>query len=77
MKSIYKLYKRIDKKLNYIKSNFIEPYFSNNIYNSYEKKYDSVISKLKRSSIIWPLPKEIKFMPLMSENELSLYYLIF
>ena len=44
-----------------------------NIYTSQEQIFDTIINKYKRSSIIWPLPKEIKFKPLMSENEIKAF----
>jgi len=40
------------------------------IYQKGVNPFDFIINKYKRDSIIWPLPKEIKFMPIMSKNEI-------
>jgi len=58
------------KKLDYIKSKDYKNLNSNNFNTISQSTFDSTINKYKRSSIIWPLPKEIKFKPMMSKNEL-------
>ena len=40
------------------------------IYQKGVNPFDFITNKYKRDSIIWPLPKEIKFMPIMSKNEI-------
>ena len=51
----------------------------NGDYNTseYYHIYEYIINKYKRPHIMWPLPKEIIFKPLMTENELknSLYFM--
>ena len=65
---LYKFYKCFDKiyKLatNLKKNNSINYSFSEN------KSIDLIINKYKRTSIEWPLSKDIKFKPFMSENEI-------
>lgn len=48
-------------------------YYTSEYYHIY--KY--IINKYKRAHIMWPLPKEIIFKPLMTENELKnfLYFM--
>lgn len=58
-------------------------YKNQNIYNQNFKKKDlnllsikffsKLINDKKRSSIKWPLPKEIKFRPIMTSNELKVF----
>ena len=40
-------------------------YYTSEYYHIYEY----IINKYKRPHIMWPLPKEIIFKPLMTENE--------
>ena len=49
----------------------------NGDYNTseYYHIYEYIINKYKRPHIMWPLPKEIIFKPLMTENELIIYLL--
>ena len=35
-----------------------------------QKIIEQIVGKYKRSSIIWPLPREIKFRPIMTKNEI-------
>ena len=65
-------YKSFDKKINFIKSNYNPP-FLNNFYSSYYHTYDLFIRKYTRASIIWPLSKDIKFKPLMSDKEIKAF----
>ena len=54
---VFKLYIQISKK-----SNIIENYYNKLIYE-----------KFKRAEIEWPLPKTIKFKPIMTLNELKAF----
>jgi len=67
---IFIIIKNSRKKLDYIKSNDYKKLNSNNFNSISQNTFDSIINKYKRSSIILPLPKEIKFRPWMSNNEL-------
>ena len=49
------------------KNNSINYSFSEN------KSIDLIINKYKRTSIEWPLSKDIKFKPFMSENEIKAF----
>ena len=52
-----------DEKLNY----------STNFISENDKAYNHIINKYKRASIVWPLPKEIKFKPIMTSVELKTF----
>ena len=67
---IFVINEKCKKKLDYIKSNGYKNWNTNNFNSISQSAFDSFINKYKRSSIIWPLPKEIKFRPMMSKNEL-------
>ena len=48
-------------------------FFNKNTFSQYsifQKLSDSIIKKYSRSSVIWPLPREIKFRPLMTQKEI-------
>lgn len=47
--------------------------FINNVNSISEHKYESIINKYERTSIIWPLPKEIKFKPWMTKIEVIIF----
>ena len=67
---IFVLIKKLGKQLDSIKSNNYKNLNCNDFNSVSQRKFNSIIDKYKRSSIIWPLPKEIKFRPMMSDNEL-------
>ena len=74
---IYSSLRNIDKKLDFLisKYNNTNTEQFNNFYSSPDKIYNFISKKYKRSSIIWPLPDEIKFKPFMSENEIIFIYI--
>ena len=64
------LNKKYTRKFDDIKSNYYKNNFSNIIHYFPNKELGSFIDKYRRTSIIWPLPKEIIFKPLMTKNEI-------
>ena len=44
-----------------------------NIHLKNYSSYEEIINKYKRSYIIWPLNKEIKFKPIMSDKDLQIF----
>lgn len=65
---LFVLFKELRKNKKYELSIYNNKY-SEIIYTKIEQ-YDSIINKYKRKTIIWPLPNEIKFIPIMSRIEL-------
>ena len=66
---IFQFYLSIKK---FEKSNNKKKFSNNDKFSNY-CIYEPIILKYKRSNIIWPLPKEIKYKPIMSEDELPIY----
>ena len=68
---LYRIYRKLILKKNYVKNDKIKinNNSSNNIYSKDAIK--SIIDNHIRTSIIWPLPKEIIYKPMMSNKDLS------
>ena len=67
---LFILYKRNCNISNSIRYKGNKTVFNDNIDSIYENTKDSIINKHRRLSIVWPLPKEIKFRPLMTNKEI-------
>ena len=67
---IYILYFQIHKTREEIKKDNIKLNYSINLLSENDNEFGHIINKYKRDHIVWPLPKEIKFRPIMSELEL-------
>lgn len=67
---VFNLYKEYTKKSKNIKVDDYKNITSNALTLKYEKIFEQIVGKYKRSSIIWPLPREIKFRPIMTKNEI-------
>ena len=67
---LFNLNKIKTKKLQCIKIDDEKNIISNAFNLKNIKIFEQIVEKYKRSSIIWPLPKEIKFKPLMTNNEI-------
>ena len=67
---LFHLYHNNTKKLKTIKIAGNDNATSNAFYLNNLKKFEDIIQRYKRTSIIWPLPSEIKFRPLMTNNEI-------
>ena len=70
---IYIIYQNINKKILYLNTNKYNKIISNNNYFSLNDAYESIVNKYTRSSIIWPLSKEVKYKPLMTDKELQAF----
>lgn len=70
---LYRIYRKLILKINYVKNDKIKIDInsSNNIYSKDAIK--SIIDKHIRTSIIWPLPKEIIYKPMMSNKDLKAF----
>ena len=67
---LFNLNKEYKKKSKNIKVNDYKNISSNVLILKNHQILEQIVSKYKRSSIIWPLPSEIKFKPIMTENEI-------
>ena len=68
---LYRIYRKLILKINYVKNDKININSSNDIYSKDAIK--SIIDNHIRTSIIWPLPKEIVYKPMMSNKDLKAF----
>lgn len=69
---VFKNYLKTEKYIQNINTNLKYIYENQNLMNE-ELNYKRIINNIQRTSIVWPLPKEIKFKPLMTLKELKAF----
>ena len=69
---VFKYYIKTEKYIQNINTNLKYIYENQNLMNE-ELNYKRIINNIERTSIVWPLPKEIKFKPWMTLKELKAF----
>ena len=68
---LFRIYRKLILKNNYVKNDKINNNSFDNIYSKDAIK--SIIANHIRTSIIWPLPKEIIYKPMMSDKDIKAF----
>ena len=61
------------KKQKYIEANYPKYFDIISDDTEYKEEYEFILNKYMRTSIDWPLPRKIKFKPLLSKKELKAF----
>lgn len=69
---VFKYYIKTEKYIQNINTNLKYIYENQNLMNE-ELNYKRIINNIQRTSIAWPLPREIKFKPWMTLKELKAF----